>query len=104
MAVPRMELDLVNTIKVELEEEVEEVEAAEESDNNNTRLPEPEQPLALVKPRLERDITERFPYIDEVELQTNVRENFKITEKAQCLLQISLLHLSHYALTGINPK
>ena len=64
MAVPRMELDLVNTIKVELEEE-------------------PEQPLALVKPRLERDITERFPYIDEVELQTNVRENFKITEKAQ---------------------
>ena len=80
MAVPRMELDLVNTIKVELEEEV---EAAEESDNNNTRLPEPEQPLALVKPRLERDITERFPYIDEVELQTNVRENFKITEKAQ---------------------
>ena len=64
-----MELDLVNTIKVELEEEV---EAAEESDNNNTRLPEPE-PLALVKPRLERDITERFPYIDEVELQTKVR-------------------------------
>ena len=65
-----MELDLVNTIKVELEEEVEEVEAAEESDNNNTRLPEP---LALVKPRPERDITERFPYIDEVELQTKVR-------------------------------
>ena len=81
MAVPRMELDLVNTIKVELEEEVEEVEAAEESDNNNTRLPEPEQPLALVKPRLERDITERFPYIDEVELQTKVREDLTITEK-----------------------
>ena len=79
MAVPRMELDLVNTIKVELEEEVEEVEAAEESDNNNTRLPE--QPLALVKPRLERDITERFPYIDEVELQTKVREDLTITEK-----------------------
>ena len=76
MAVPRMELDLVNTIKVELEEEV---EAAEESDNNNTRLPE--QPLALVKPRLERDITERFPYIDEVELQTKVREDLTITEK-----------------------
>ena len=74
-----MELDLVNTIKVELEEEVEEVEAAEESDNNNTRLPE--QPLALVKPRLERDITERFPYIDEVELQTKVREDLTITEK-----------------------
>ena len=70
-----MELDLVNTIKVELEEEV---EAAEESDNNNTRLPEP---LALVKPRLERDITERFPYIDEVELQTKVREDLTITEK-----------------------
>ena len=75
-----MELDLVNTIKVELEEEVEEVEAAEESDNNNTRLPEPE-PLALVKPRPERDITERFPYIDEVELQTKVREDLTITEK-----------------------
>ena len=74
-----MELDLVNTIKVELEEEVEEVEAAEESDNNNTRLPE--QPLALVKPRPERDITERFPYIDEVELQTKVREDLTITEK-----------------------
>ena len=73
-----MELDLVNTIKVELEEEVEEVEAAEESDNNNTRLPEP---LALVKPRPERDITERFPYIDEVELQTKVREDLTITEK-----------------------
>ena len=73
-----MELDLVNTIKVELEEEVEEVEAAEESDNNNTRLPEP---LALVKPRLERDITERFPYIDEVELQTKEREDLTITEK-----------------------
>ena len=75
-----MELDLVNTIKVELEEEVEEVEAAEESDNNNTRLPEPE-PLALVKPRLERDITERFPYIDEAELQTKEREDLTITEK-----------------------
>ena len=70
-----MELDLVSTIKVELEEEV---EAAEESDNNNTRLPEP---LALVKPRPERDITERFPYIDEVELQTKVREDLTITEK-----------------------
>ena len=48
------------------------MEAAEESDNNNTRLPEPE-PLALVKPRPERDITKRFPYIDEAELQTKVR-------------------------------
>ena len=60
-------MEIVENIKVEVDDE---------GDNNNmTRLPV-EQPLALVK-RKERDITERFPYIEEVTTTTPTRCNFK---------------------------
>ena len=57
-------MEIVNPgdIKVEVNDDF------DDSDNNNTRLTSAEQPLALVKKKnIEIDnITERFPYIDEV--------------------------------------
>ena len=57
-------MEIVNPgdIKVEVNDDF------DDGDNNNTRLTSAEQPLALVKKKnIEIDnITERFPYIDEV--------------------------------------
>ena len=70
-------MEVVSDIKVEVEEESDRENM--ESINNNTKLDiedmgdKMEAPLALVTRRQERDITERFPYIDEVTTTTPSR-------------------------------
>ena len=67
-------MEVVSDIKLEIEEEGDHQENMT-SLNNNTELDmeDKEAPLALVKRRPERDITERFPYIDEVTTTTPSR-------------------------------
>ena len=64
-------MEAVSEIKLEVEEDDDTPEDMT-SLNNNTELTT-EAPLALVKRRTERDITERFPYIDEVTTTTPSR-------------------------------
>ena len=69
-------MEIVDNIKVEVDDD-------DDCDNNNmTRLPV-EQPLALVK-RKERDITERFPYIEEVTTTTPTRYLLLIHSHTKC--------------------
>ena len=70
-------MEVVSDIKLEIEEDGDQQENMT-SLNNNTELDieDKEAPLALVKRRPERDmrdITERFPYIDEVTTTTPSR-------------------------------
>ena len=67
-------MEAVSEIKLEVEEDDDTPEDMT-SLNNNTELTieVTEAPLALVKRKPERDITERFPYIDEVTTTTPSR-------------------------------
>ena len=63
-------MEVVSDIKLEIEEEGDHQENMTSLNNN---MEDKEAPLALVKRRPERDITERFPYIDEVTTTTPSR-------------------------------
>ena len=83
-------MEAVSEIKFEVEEDCDTPEEMT-SLNNNTELTigDPEAPLALVKRRPERDITERFPYIDEVTTTTPSRSVRKKTDAfSQVLVKI----------------
>ena len=84
-------MEVVSDIKLEIEEEGDHQENMT-SLNNNTELDmeDKEAPLALVKRRPERDITERFPYIDEVTTTTPSRSHN--TEEFPAMLTSPLVY------------
>ena len=77
-------MEVVSDIKLEVEEDGDCQEDMTRLNNNTEldledRMEAKEAPLALVKRRPERDITERFPYIDEVTTTTPSRSARKKT-------------------------
>ena len=71
-------MEVVSDIKLEIEEDGDGQDDMTRLNNNTeldleNRMEAKDAPLALVKRRPERDITERFPYIDEVTTTTPSR-------------------------------
>ena len=92
-------MEVVSDIKLEIEEEGDHQENMT-SLNNNTELDmeDKEAPLALVKRRPERDITERFPYIDEVTTTTPSRSAQQREKKSfqPCYMLTSTLFINTF--------